>query len=133
MNILIIEDDVNVLRTTVDWLKASFADLDVSVSIKEAYNSAIAVQVISADTDVVLIDMILSNNSKKEQEDVVGLIKELKKINNNAIYIAVTGYADHKTIKQCIEEKLVNVVQYKPVDYDVLAEYLLEPVAVNNG
>jgi CheY-like chemotaxis protein len=133
MNILLIEDDKKVLKTASEWLSSAFADVGEPLTIFEASNGLEAVNLHNKEVDVVLIDMILMSEDK-ELEDVVTLIKELRIINNNAEYIAVSGYVEHKIITTCKMEGLIDGLFVKPVDFDDLAEFLVtKSKAAANG
>jgi CheY-like chemotaxis protein len=126
MNILVVEDDVDVRKTAVQWLKYAFEDLETEVDIQDAFDDDSALQLFkNIKFDVVVLDMILKC-SNKEIVDVENLIKNFIMINGDIRIIAVTGYVEHKIIKECVEKGLVEKIFFKAVDFDDVAKYIVE-------
>ena len=118
MNIMIVEDESSLRDLAVECIDNFFDRRGEEANIYPAKNDVEAKQIIDEKSiDFVLMDMILMGEDGKTV-DVRKLIKYIKGKNSNIKVVAVTGEVDRRVIDVCLQEKIIDVLRYKPVFYD---------------
>jgi diguanylate cyclase (GGDEF)-like protein len=110
--VLVVDDNLDVLRTIADVLEAKGFHVVAAESGLEAID-----QVKKADFDVALLDIVMP------EINGVHTFKEIKKISPRTKVIMMTGYSVDDRIREAIEEGALEVI-HKPLNLEELTKLI---------